>query len=176
MQTCNGEDTANLRHTEKSAQWLKLNVAEEQSLDEEIRHTTEDIGYLALNSQTRKGVYAVNSGGSVYTDFNRVSYSIDENFTYGTKAGTSSSISRTEDDPVFQKLSYGDFSYDIPLQNGDYKITLQFVKTSGRTTITRSLTSWPKAMKSLPTWIFTRQWARMPPTRSLFLSPSRMVS
>lgn len=128
MQTCDGGDTANLRYTEKSAQGLKMNVAEEQSLDDEIRHTTEDVGFIALNSQTKEVVYAVNCGGDAYIDSAGVEYSADENLLYGIKSGTSSEIEGTDEDPVFQKLRYGDFYYDIPLENGDYEITLQFVE------------------------------------------------
>ena len=50
MQTCHGGDTANLRYDRKTKRGLKINVSEENSLDDEINHTTESVGYIALHS------------------------------------------------------------------------------------------------------------------------------
>jgi hypothetical protein len=50
MQTTRGDNTASLRWRQKSATGVQLRVYEEQSLDAEMDHTTETVGYLALGS------------------------------------------------------------------------------------------------------------------------------
>ncbi|MFO7801591.1 MAG: malectin domain-containing carbohydrate-binding protein [Desulfovermiculus sp.] len=129
MQTCNGGDTANLRHEKKSNSGLKLNVDEEQSLDNEMRHIAEDVGYIAFTDVQKKVVYAVNCGGDAYTDSSGVKYRADENFSYGRISGTHKDIKDTQDDPVYQSVRFGDFFYDIPVDNGDYEVTFQFAET-----------------------------------------------
>jgi PKD repeat protein len=52
MQTSNGGDTAAVRMQNMSKTAVKLNIEEEQSMDSEVGHTTEDVGYLAIGSAT----------------------------------------------------------------------------------------------------------------------------
>jgi PKD repeat protein len=49
MQTKNGGDTANLRWRNKSLFSVEVNVAEEQSKDSEVSHTTEVVGYMVFS-------------------------------------------------------------------------------------------------------------------------------
>ncbi|UCF92201.1 MAG: hypothetical protein JSW39_28710 [Desulfobacterales bacterium] len=49
MQTTDGINTANLRWQNKGIDGVEVNVAEEQSLDPEINHTTEVVGYMVFS-------------------------------------------------------------------------------------------------------------------------------
>jgi len=49
MQTSNGGNTANLRWQDKDLYGIDVKVAEEQSLDSEIYHTTEVVGYMVFS-------------------------------------------------------------------------------------------------------------------------------
>ncbi len=73
-------------------------------------------------------LYAINCGGDQYTDASGLAYEADNHFLNGNTARTSNNIEGTEDDPVFQTERYGDFNYDIPIENGTYQITLQFAE------------------------------------------------
>ncbi len=48
MQTSNGGNTANLRRQDKDFYGIDVKIAEEQSLDGEIYHTTEVVGYMVF--------------------------------------------------------------------------------------------------------------------------------
>lgn len=48
MQTTDGGNTANLRWTNRDFSGVDVQVDEEQSRDNEVWHTTEVVGYLAL--------------------------------------------------------------------------------------------------------------------------------
>ena len=48
MQTTNGGNTANLRWQDKNFYGIDVKIAEEQSLDSEIYHTTEVVGYMVF--------------------------------------------------------------------------------------------------------------------------------
>jgi hypothetical protein len=49
MQTTDGPDTANLRWNFKDLSGVDVYVAEEQSGDSEMSHTTEAVGYLLIS-------------------------------------------------------------------------------------------------------------------------------
>ncbi|NEU07250.1 DUF5060 domain-containing protein [Flavihumibacter sp. R14] len=73
-------------------------------------------------------VFAVNSGGSDYTDSNGIIYRADTNFVGGSIYGTKSDLGNTIDDPLYQSERYGNFSYSVPLKNGTYEINLKFAE------------------------------------------------
>ena len=49
MQTADGTDTANLRWQNRTIAEIDVQVAEEQSRDSEMNHTTEVVGYMGLS-------------------------------------------------------------------------------------------------------------------------------
>jgi hypothetical protein len=51
MQTVHGGDTANLRYKALSSSSVTIYIEEEISNDEEVDHTTEVVGYLALSKR-----------------------------------------------------------------------------------------------------------------------------
>ena len=52
MQTTDGGDAANLRWRNKGASGIEVRVSEEQSRDSEMVHTTEVVGYIAIDMGT----------------------------------------------------------------------------------------------------------------------------
>ncbi len=72
--------------------------------------------------------FAVNCGGNAYTASDGTIFSADRNYSGGNTYSTSTAISFTEDDILYQSERYGDLSYNIDLPNGIYEITLLFVE------------------------------------------------
>jgi hypothetical protein len=75
------------------------------------------------------GLFAVNAGGAHYKDATGLVYQADSRFSGGKTAGTTAPIAGTTDDPVYQRMRYGNFSYNIPVPDGDYLVTLKFAET-----------------------------------------------
>jgi hypothetical protein len=73
-------------------------------------------------------VFAVNTGGTEYVDENGILYQTDTLYYGGKTYKSSTSISDTNDDTLYQSERYGNFSYDIPLANGNYLVTLKFAE------------------------------------------------
>jgi|GEM_PF-1553646 len=79
--------------------------------------------------------FAVNAGGDAYTAGDGTEFQADANFDGGTtfttgEGGTPSDpvISNTDDDELYYTERYGDFSYDVPLEDGEYEVTLHFAE------------------------------------------------
>ncbi|WP_168216021.1 malectin domain-containing carbohydrate-binding protein [Halorussus marinus] len=73
-------------------------------------------------------VFALNAGGSAYTAADGTVYQADTNFDGGTAYDTTEQIGDTQDDPLYQTERYGNFTYDVPLEDGEYEVTLQFAE------------------------------------------------
>ena len=73
-------------------------------------------------------VFAVNAGGSEHTASDGTVFQSDTDFDGGTTYSTSASIAETDDDPLYQTERYGDFSYDVPIDDGTYEVTLHFAE------------------------------------------------
>jgi len=73
-------------------------------------------------------VFAVNSGGSQYTDKSGTAYKSDRYYQGGNVRKTSSRIAETSDDRLYQSERYGNFTYSIPMANGNYLVTLKFAE------------------------------------------------
>jgi hypothetical protein len=72
--------------------------------------------------------FAVNSGGPRYISRAGVTYLADIYYSGGLLGSTSFSISGTSDPTLYVTERYGNFSYNIPLANGKYDVTLKFVE------------------------------------------------
>ncbi|WP_152418304.1 malectin domain-containing carbohydrate-binding protein, partial [Halorubrum aidingense] len=79
--------------------------------------------------------FAVNAGGDTHTASDGTEFQADANFDGGTtfttgEAGTPSDpeISNTDDDELYYTERYGDFGYDVPLEDGEYEVTLHFAE------------------------------------------------
>ena len=71
---------------------------------------------------------AINAGGPAVTT-GGVAYSADQHFVGGSTYSTGAAIANTTDDVIYQTERYGqNFSYALPVANGDYSVTLQFAE------------------------------------------------
>jgi hypothetical protein len=64
-----------------------------------------------------------------YTDSLSNVWIADDYFTGGETFPSGDPIAGTTDDILFQNERYGDFSYSIPIANGDYTLNLGFAET-----------------------------------------------
>ncbi len=70
----------------------------------------------------------IDAGGPGYTDPLGQVWLPDTNFVGGYTFSTTAPIAGTTDDPLHQTERYGNFSYQIPVQNGGYQVTLHFAE------------------------------------------------
>jgi hypothetical protein len=77
-----------------------------------------------------KVVLGINAGGSDYISGNGVHYLGDRYFAGGITGITGSAIKGTTDASLYQTARSGNFSYAIPLANGNYGLTLKFAETT----------------------------------------------
>ena len=70
----------------------------------------------------------VHAGGSGYTDTLGNVWVADTNFTGGTPASTTHSISNTSDPILYQTERWGVFTYAFNVPNGNYNVTLKFAE------------------------------------------------
>ena len=70
----------------------------------------------------------INSGGSNYTATDGRVWSADNSFTGGQTYSNTEPISGTADDLLYQTERYGNFSYNISIANGTYRVILHFAE------------------------------------------------
>ncbi len=78
-------------------------------------------------------VIRINAGGEKYTDRNGNVWSADFGYNTGHKTASSVSISKTDDDSLFQTQRWDDamgneLSYSVNVPNGDYIVNLYFAE------------------------------------------------
>lgn len=78
---------------------------------------------------SRQVVMAINAGGGQFTAEDGIVYQADAGYSGGTPLSTGNSISNTDDDALYQTRRYGSFSYELPVENGSYLLTLKFAET-----------------------------------------------
>ena len=71
---------------------------------------------------------AVNVGGSQFTAADGTIYQADTLFSGGSTYKTTATIADTTDDALYQSERYGNFSYNVPVDNGNYVVTLKFAE------------------------------------------------
>ncbi|WP_375434373.1 malectin domain-containing carbohydrate-binding protein [uncultured Hymenobacter sp.] len=72
-------------------------------------------------------VYRLNAGGgAVSTSIGN--FGADQYFSGGSAATSSAAIAGTTDDALYQSERYGTFTYNMPLANGQYTVTLHFAE------------------------------------------------
>ena len=72
-------------------------------------------------------VFLTNSGGPAYTGSSNT-WSADSDFTGGNTAFVTAPILGTADPALYQTCRWGSFSYQIPVPNGSYTVTLKFAE------------------------------------------------
>lgn len=71
---------------------------------------------------------AINAGGGSFTAADGTAYAADIFYVGGNTFTTGASITNTNSGAVYQAERFGNFTYAIPVLNGDYKLTLQFAE------------------------------------------------
>jgi len=90
-------------------------------------HTIQ-ASFVLSSAPTASVVFADNAGGSKYTSTSGVTYLADTKFSGGTAIVRSVTVSGTTDNAVYSSERYGNFSYSIPVANGNYSVTLKFAE------------------------------------------------
>jgi len=74
-------------------------------------------------------LFAVNSAGAQYTGSNGIVYSADTKYSGGSVASVTSTITGTTDQTIYRSERFGNFSYNVPVANGNYTVRLKFAET-----------------------------------------------
>src|SRR5690242_3517567 len=86
-------------------------------------------------AQSDPPLLSINCGGQQYLATDGTSWSADQYYTGGDLAYTGHVISGTPDLYLYRtgrRGLFGDFSYNLPLQNGSYLLRLRFAETEFR--------------------------------------------
>jgi hypothetical protein len=86
---------------------------------------------VTLRAGSGEVVVAVNSGGPSYLGNDGVQYVSDIGAYFcigGSTYQTQGAISGTQDGQLYQTERYGDFSYRLPVDDGNYEVTLKFAE------------------------------------------------
>lgn len=81
-----------------------------------------------LASQGTAQTLRINVGGNTYTDTQGNEWQADQDFTGGRTYRTRDAIAQTEDDLIYQTERFGDFSYAIPVTDGNYDLNLHLAE------------------------------------------------
>jgi hypothetical protein len=96
-----------------------------------ISDPTPDITISTEPAGSGSVVLALNAGGGAYTSADGIQYLDDAASGFlsgGSTYQSTAAIANTVDDVLYQSERYGDFSYGIPLTNGDYNLVLKFAE------------------------------------------------
>jgi hypothetical protein len=75
--------------------------------------------------------YAVNFGGGAFTDSNGIDFEPANTYASGGAGNvynTADPIANTTDDTLYQSERYGAFTYEFPVANGNYDVTMMFAE------------------------------------------------
>jgi Malectin domain/Bacterial TSP3 repeat len=81
-----------------------------------------------ITIEPKEVVLAVNAGGPQYVNTAGEVYDADADFSGGKTYTTTVAIAGTQDDRLYQSERYGNFSYNVPMANGSYDVTLKFAE------------------------------------------------
>ena len=96
-------------------------------------------------------IYAINAGGDAFTDSNGTLYQADAFFDGGFGFSTGDAITGTLDDVLYQSERFGQFNYNLPIENGSYELTLRFAEIFFTTDGARLFTVIAEGQEILPT-------------------------
>ncbi|MEM9674079.1 MAG: malectin domain-containing carbohydrate-binding protein [Bacteroidota bacterium] len=71
-----------------------------------------------------KVLYAINSGGAAFTAADDTKFTADRLVSGGKTYKSNAGISGTTDDVIYQSERFGNFTYNLPVSNGTYEVTL----------------------------------------------------
>ncbi len=85
-------------------------------------------GVPSAQTYTWERVYGINVGGDAFTSESGYVFQADQYFSGGSISTTTDPISKTGDDPLYQTERYGAYTYELPVTNGKYRVTLKMVE------------------------------------------------
>lgn len=85
-------------------------------------------GEVSCTISAAAAAFAVNAGGPQYASASGPVFMADTGFRGGYAHSTSAGISGTSDATLYRSQRTGNFSYNIALANGSYKLTLKFAE------------------------------------------------
>lgn len=99
------------------------------SIDQCLETLVGNVNYIdetgCDNGEFTYYVTAINSGGEDYVSDSGIVYIADSKFIGGSGFSYIKGFDATKDDVLYQSERYGDFTYNIPVPNGDYSVMLQ---------------------------------------------------
>lgn len=124
LQTASGEDLNQLEIVSKLSRLFNKGSNSVLTFLSGLPLKQEPVLPVSLTSV----IFAINAGGEEFTASSGIKYLTDRNFTGGSIYKTTAPISNTEDDALYQSERYGNFSYDIPVSDGTYEVTIKLAE------------------------------------------------
>lgn len=72
--------------------------------------------------------YHIHAGGGALTDASGATWSADGDYSGGAAWSTTSGITGAATQALYQSCRYGNFTYTLPVPNGNYTVTLKFAE------------------------------------------------
>src|SRR5829696_6458830 len=92
-------------------------------------HTPARVERLEGRTLLHSATLYIDSGGGPYTDsYTGIIYAKDFGFTGGQSGTQTFSVANTIRDPLYVTRRWGNFSYNLPIENGAYTLKLLFVE------------------------------------------------
>jgi hypothetical protein len=89
---------------------------------------TQSTTVTVFTPPNSNGTIAINAGGPSYTSTDGTTYLADVFYNGGSIYSSANVINNTNEGSLYQTERYGNFSYAIPVANGDYTLNLQFAE------------------------------------------------
>src|SRR5688572_13939251 len=71
-------------------------------------------------------IIRVDAGGDGHVETSGKTWGADRGFTAGTTAGGGGAVAATVEDDLFDSRRFGNFSYSLPIKNGQYRVKFLF--------------------------------------------------
>ncbi|MRS02929.1 hypothetical protein EG832_06855 [bacterium] len=107
---------------------VSVGAVSSYTLNNVTANHTIKASFVSSSAPTGSVIFADNAGGSKYTSASGVTYLADTKFSGGTAKVSSVTVSGTTDSALYSSERFGNFSYNIPMANGNYSVTLKFAE------------------------------------------------
>jgi hypothetical protein len=123
-------DAATLRATLTPSAALAAGTTYTAALATSVRASdgTPLAAVVSWSFTTQFSTVRINTGGGAYTSSSGIAWLADSSFSGGRKNSTSHVITGTTDPRLYKDERWGNFSYAIPVANGNYDVKLHFVE------------------------------------------------
>jgi hypothetical protein len=121
---------------------------------------------VTLLAQT--AVYRINAGGPALTN-SIGSFAVDQFFSGGSAATYSANIAGTNEPQLYRSERYGNFSYALPVSNGQYTVVLHFAELTWTRSGQRVFDVMAEGKKVLPNYDILRKVGALTATTETLL-------